>query len=536
MSNLLSELEMIDGDSKYYATIFDESAHNKVDNVITRTDVLDTKVANIETTLSNANYVNAIDAGIVPMNATESVRTSNTSILNNLLSQGKFVYFPNNGYFFNDTIHLNKHCGIVGQSMDGVVFNTNTLNDGILVDIDAQGEIYDGVWNTFVLKDFHIFCDAYPNSNGAGIRLRNYTWEVTANQDLARYIEIKGNGYALEIRNSVCQNLHINGFKNGFESGWYISYGYFNNFFVDTCTEYGVYNKCSDTIYTNFVITFCYHGFYEQCEENKFCNICIKQNGRRYEFDNAHPVGGSIGLHCVGSRQDTFCNLELQENGATGGVIDRCHDMIFSNVVVDANGFNPLNRDTADSGINFANECYNIFGNITATNKNTPDNTQRLGMFVADACHDMFIKYQESNQRLKIYQLDSRRTIGSLTNTFLDKVNTLVSADFVPATHAIVRYDGHNITLDIQGYYSVAKEANTTLFQWGGVFGTGVNPAVSTGYYLSGNVNVMITNFTDGTFIKAHIREVQELICDEAIPAGKQLALSITFPVWLNFD
>lgn len=536
MPNLLSEVEYIDGDSRYTSTIYDQSAHDKISVINNNISALQTNVDAILSTIDHYNYVNALDAGVVPMNDTESVRTSNTSIVNNLLAQGKFVYFPDNGYFFNDTIVINKHAGIIGQSMDGVVFNTSTLGDCIRVDIDAQSpDLQEQTWISFVLKNFRIYCDQYPNSNGAGIRLRNVTWEVTANQDLTRYIEIRGNGYALEIRNSVCENIHISGFKNGLESGLYISYGYFNNFFIDSCTEYGVYNKCSDTIYTNFVITFCYNGFYEQCEENKFCNICIKQNGRRYEFDAAHPVGGSIGLHCVGSRQDTFTNLELQENGATGGVIDTCHDMMLIGVIVDANGFNPANFGTNDTGLNLVNGCYNIFGDVTATNKNGPSYTQRLGLFVQDSCTGISLRYQESNQRMKVYQLDGRRTIGSLNNTFLNRVNTIVSEDFVASPHAFATYDGHNINVDIQGYYSIAKAANTTLFQWGGIFGENINP-VSNNYYNSGRINVMLINATDGTFIKAHINDVQELVCDEAIPAAKQIALNITLAVWLNFD
>ena len=501
---------------------------------------LQTEINNMKQYIGGA--VNAVEAGVVPTLSDATTMTENARIINSLLQNGKVVYFPNGHYFVNDTLLINKKSGIIGESMGGTVIHSNTAGNGILVDIDVLGahsEIIDHAYYLFILQNFSLFCAAYPNNTAAGIRFRNYTYEVTANFDSNTYRSLKGDDYAAEFRNSMCDHIYISGFKNGIESGYYLAYGLFTNMFIETCTEYGIYNKFSDSIYDNITITYCYNGLFEMCEENKFSNIGVKMCGYRHEYDASHAITSSVGVTVNNSKRDMFSNLEIQECYANGMIINNGSYLIeIANAVLDNNGFNSASSGVTDIGLQILNGSHDIVGTIVADNKNaTP--TQRLGLYVADNCYNNQLLYTERNQISAVRTIhDARRTVAALSGTFRDDVISLGvnnrMPNFTPQPRAIACYDGHNLTLDIHGYYDgVSKSPSDVIANWTDIFGSEVPSSGMS--YLSGWTECIIYNTTDGTTIKAHILDAKTLVTDEAIPANKQISLTITVPVWLNY-
>ena len=456
--------------------------------------------------------------------------TANTALINSLLQQSKIIYLPKGDYYVNDTIVINKQSGIIGERMRGSNIICKHNNDGIRVDIDVLGvhsDIIDGVYYTFTLQNFALFCFNYPNSNGAAIHFRNYTYEVDANFDAATYAALKGDSYAAEFRNCICDHIYISEFRNGIEAGHFLAYLLLTNMFIETCTYWGVHNSASDSTFSNITITYCYNGLFNNAEENKYTDLAIKMCGYRYSY-NGYPLTSAIGLNMYQTKQNTISNCEVQECYANGAIIEQCHDMLLSGIIVDANGFDP-NSGTSDLGIQFVNGCYNIIGDITATDKNNPA-TQRMGMYVSDDCHDMQIRYQENNQQSKIQQIVSKRIPAAIATTFCDKVINLTGPNFVADPVAIARFDGKMLTLDIHGYYNATQASGTDLFNWAAIF-----DVIPSGTYANNTFKyVAMYNATDGTFIKCSILN-NKLKCEEEIVGGKSLNLNISIPVWLTY-
>lgn len=479
--------------------------------------------------LVEGKHLNALSLGIKQND--ETAGSDNVNLLNEALATGHVVYFPNGYYYFNGTIHLNHViCGIEGQSMRGTEFIFTGTGDGILVDLDykADGMIND-VYCMFTLRNFAMY-GTYTNSliseSGAGLHIRNYTFEVTSGGDLSKYAEIKGDQYALELRNSVFENLYIVGFFNGIESSWELAYGLIRNCFIETCANWGIINKLSDSVYDNIVITFCYCGLWEYSSANMFSNIRINECGYRRSYRSNYTIPNSIGLQCLNSARDQFTNIEIEECYAYGAIINKCSFMSFYNLVADANGTKVNENEMHRQGAQII-ESNHIVGNIFATNKNE-ELTQTMGLYVDDTSTDISIDYKEEKQVTPVYT-NTPSTIASLGNTFFDRYKK-ITIDDTQGANNFVHYDGHKIDIQLNFIPSANINPGTEIADFTELFEN--TPSGAT--FNRGYLEFSGTNMTDLTATKYYVLDAVKLYANSTYKAGQHYVAYFTFLPYIN--
>lgn len=476
----------------------------------------------LQKNIDNAStYVNAVSQGMVPGNASKA--SSNTQILQSLLDAGKTVFIPSGVFYLSGTIYMKKGCGIIGANMRESCLQWNSATDGIVYDLeyDAAGS-YDSIYFNIMLQNVALYGAGAVSGAGSGLYIRNKTFIVTAKGNHETYKQLKGDSYALECRNSPIRDLIISGWGIGLNSSFYIAYLSAQNIFIDTC-DLGIDSKFSDSQLANIVVTFCYNGILCEAEANKWSNVSIKMCGYRSAYDSSHAQTNSIGLHLYAAKRELFANTEVQECYANGAIVEqRSHDIVFSGLNVDANGFKESGNNNI--GIQFLGGCYNIRGTIIATNKNS-NKTQRAGIYVSDDCGNIDVQYTEYDQKSSAWTL-GRSTARSITTGRLNNCTPITAPNFtngVPTSYA--SFDGRKLHIGIHGYFTSPASAGTK-FALANVFGD--VPYKS----LPGNVykDLFIYNSTDNALIHAHYDNTDGSIkLDASITNGKQINAEVEF-------
>ena len=468
-------------------------------------------------------YVSAPGAGIKAND--QSAAAQNTSTLQQLLDAGKTVYFPSGTYYMAAALYMKRGCGIIGENMRDTALIWITASNGIIYDLEYQApNTYDDIYFTIRIESLALYGVGATNGAGSGIYIRNKTWMVTANQDHEEYRKIKGDSYALECRNSVIRDIIVSGWLIGINSSLYIAYVSIINAFVDTC-DLGIDAKFSDSELCNIVVTFCYNGILCETEANKWCNLAIKMNGWRASYDATHTITGSIALHLYSAKRELFCNTEVQESYANGVVVELSNNIVFSGLLLDANGFKvPVGTEAYNIGIQILGGSYNIRGTVLATNKNDVK-CQRVGIYVSPDCGNIDLQYAEYEQQISAWTL-GQNTCRSITTAKINNITKLTATNFTnEADASFASFDGRNLHIAIHGYF-IADVPKGTKFSVASAFGD--IPFAT----LPGNVyrDIYLYNSTDNALVKAvYDNTTASVIIQAPVPTGKQINCEITF-------
>lgn len=502
-----------------------EDADNQLQTAI---DAEQTARENADNQLQNninqmQTYVSAPGAGIKAND--QSAAAQNTSTLQKLLDAGKTVYFPSGTYYMSAAICMKRGCGIIGENMRDTALIWITASNGIIYDLEYKApNTYDDIYFTIRIESLALYGVGALNGAGSGIYIRNKTWMVTANQNHEEYRKIKGDSYALECRNSVIRDIIVSGWSIGINSSLYIAYVSIINAFVDTC-DLGIDAKFSDSELCNIVVTFCYDGVLCETEANKWCNLAIKMNGWRASYDATHTITGSIALHLYHAKRELFCNTEVQESYANGVVVESTsNNIVFSGLLLDANGFKaPVGAET-NIGIQILGGSYNIRGSILATNKNDVK-CQRVGIYVAPNCGNIDLQYAEYEQQTSAWTL-GRNTCRSITTARINNITKLTATNFTNGADAsFASFDGRHLHIAIHGYFSAVAPKDTK-FSIAPAFGD--IPFAS----LPGNVyrDIYLYNSTDNALVPAaYDNTTASVIIKASVQPAKQINCEITF-------
>lgn len=372
-------------------------------------EMLDLKVNGFETSLSGntlniakmlpfySSYYNGLELGLIPNDETKAI--SNSTILNNAMSERKFVYLPAGIYHINQPITLINNSGLIGEASNTSVLkcknDTNCINIAIKFRDNKD-------YNTFViLKNLHLKGTSKDNTS-FGISIYNDTFVNECNRDKERYNALIGTDYALELEDSIIEDIVIDYFYNGIHGDIYCAVALLRNFYIQYC-HYGVDNVLSDSIFTNFRITNCNIGLRNASQNNKFDNFKIYMCGY---------ADSEFSLLCeADSNRCQFSNFDVQESYKNGAIFINCKDC-YLDLNIDSCGFK--NSENA-IGVQFTENCENILGSLICSCKNSPS-TQNLGCFIADTCKNFNIIYAESNQKSSIFNA-TKKTIELLNIT-----------------------------------------------------------------------------------------------------------------------
>lgn len=502
-----------------------EDADNQLQTAI---DAEQTARENADNQLQNSinqmqTYVSAPGAGIKAND--QSAAAQNTSTLQQLLDAGKTVYFPSGTYYMSDALYMKRGCGIIGENMRDTALIWITASNGIIYDLEYKApNTYDDIYFTIRIESLALYGVGAINGAGSGIYIRNKTWMVTANQNHEEYRKIKGDSYALECRNSVIRDIIVSGWSIGINSSLYIAYVSVINAFVDTC-DLGIDAKFSDSELCNIVVTFCYNGVLCETEANKWCNLAIKMNGWRASYDATHTITGSIALHLYHAKRELFCNTEVQESYANGVVVESTsNSIVFSGLLLDANGFKVPAGTEANIGIQILGGSYNIRGTILATNKNDVK-CQRAGIYVSPDCGNINLQYAEYEQQISAWTL-GQNTCRSITTARINNITKLTATNFTNGADAsFASFDGRHLHIAIHGYF-IADVPTGTKFSVASAFGD--IPFAG----LPGNVHrdICLYNSTDNALVPAYYdNTTASVIIKAPVPTGKQINCELTF-------
>ena len=501
---------------------------NKIENEQTARTNADNKLQNEIDGITNhlksgLIYVNALDAGI-KKGTDVQYAVQNATVLQQLLDEGKTVFFPIGTYVMGNTITISRPCGIIGENVRGTSLQwTTSSGNGITYKLQYNAQyMHDKIYFTTMVSNLSLY--GTTGTSGAGIYIQNYTFEVEAAGNVSEYAKIKGDAYALECRNTLFENLIVSGWRTGIDSSLEVAYVRLNNIFIDTCSEYGIHAGFSDSFISDIVVTFCYHGIQAFSEANKWVNIACKMGGRRYAYDSSHSINGSIGVDLYGEWSDEWTNLEVQEWGARGVIVENnSHDIVFNGCIVDANGFLATNDNNV--GMEIFNS-HRIFGTVMARNKNTKK-TQRAGLYVDNLSSDVHLQYSEENQIESAYSFGyhtQNAIIPTTSRSILVKRTNMVQAPYF-----LAKFDGYNIYINGDFRFTTALNVGDT-FDLSELF---INfPIEYSGWY-NKVITVRVDNFTDRTTTYFNLKNLKTLECVASIPAEKQCHINTTIPVFI---
>ena len=499
----------------------DTQLQTAIDNEKTARENADTQLQNSIKQMQT--YISAPGAGIKADD--QSAAAQNTSTLQTLLDAGHTVYFPSGTYYMTEALYMRRGCGIVGENMRDTALVWITASNGIIYDLEYKApHTYDDIYFTIRIESLALYGVGATNGAGSGIYIRNKTWMVTANQNHEEYRKIKGDSYALECRNSVIRDVIVSGWGIGINSSLYIAYVSIINAFVDTC-DLGIDAKFSDSELCNIVVTFCYNGVLCETEANKWCNLAIKMNGWRASYDATHTITGSIALHLYQAKRELFCNTEVQESYANGVVVEKTsNNIVFSGLLLDANGFKVPVGTEANIGIQILGGCYNIRGTILATNKNTVK-SQRTGIYVSNDCGNIDFQYAEYDQQISAWTL-GRNTCRSITTAKINNITKLTATNFTNGADAsFASFDGRHLHIAIHGYFTDNAPANTK-FSVASAFGDVPFAGLPGNVYRDFN----LYNSTDNSLVPAYYdNTTASVVIKNSVTNGKQINCEITF-------
>lgn len=391
-------------------------------------DYIDNAIANIDINQATVDmitkygtvYTNANSLG-VKANDPSSAK-ANSDIINDALKTGHYLYFPTGAYYVSETLVIVNGSGIIGENM----FSSRLIssaNVGVEIRLDYDKTKAD---NTTICRfsDIGLIGQNYPTT---GLYINNYFFTVTCGGNHNLYAQLKGNSYALELRNSPIENLYISSFDKCVDSTFYLAVMTFRNMFIYDATSIGFNNLTSDSMFNDIAITYCAVGLRTCTESNKFNNVKIYMNGRDSAASTNNP-----GVLIENEKHSSFSNFEVQEN-FKGGVYMKNSQYILMDCIVDANCFH------TSTGVGFEMiDCNYITGSIIALNKNSAK-TQQHGIFITN-CTNININYSENEQLVPISD-----NLKMLLNT---------------SSETIV----HTVTQPVRWYNATLRERNNVIY------------------------------------------------------------------------
>lgn len=189
----------------------------------------------------------------------------------------------------------------------------------------------------------------------------------------------------------------------------------------------------------------------------------------------------------------------MQESYANGVVVESTsNSIVFSGLLLDANGFKVPAGTEANIGIQILGGSYNIRGTILATNKNDVK-CQRAGIYVSPDCGNINLQYAEYEQQISAWTL-GQNTCRSITTARINNITKLTATNFTNGADAsFASFDGRHLHIAIHGYF-IADVPTGTKFSVASAFGD--IPFAG----LPGNVHrdICLYNSTDNALVPAY--------------------------------
>ena len=482
---------------------------------------------NVLTSTDNTKYVltgyTAESLGVIADDSSEKVREDNRNIINAALSEGKTILFGKKTYHINCGISMAYKSGLVGAGSGSILLMYGDEN-AITVNIKYEPTTIHDVWTSFVLTNLKIV-SATPNvTKGRGLYIQNYTYNVTCGGNYNQYVQTKGDGYGLELRNSNISYLYIAGFHT-------------NIFLDDMCALItmdhiittdgitGIEDYSHDSNMSNIYVTFAKQtGLYMRGNlDARYTNVKIYQNGK-----NANSTKAYSGIDLNDLWGGQFSNVTSEENAGRGINMTGCKGVTL-NVVVSSNGFAPLS--TADiynyTGLQLT-DCEGIVGTVQAIDKHALYSgqaaTQGYGFVSSKATSANLIYYETGNKKsIKDFEWTWIQCLHPVNNT-LDFV--CQPGAEVELTDMKSRY--HDNKLEIFGY--VTAKTNVPAGNWLLIL-NGITYDTLTANIKSYDKTFAIALSTTGTSYPLTIIPNQYVQSNVEIPAGTVLYIAISVPV-----
>lgn len=368
----------------------DTTLQNNIDAEASARVSADTQLKNEIMAKLNDVMIDVRELGVV-MNS-PSDADSNVTIINNALSQHKYLFIPKGICYIGDTIVVPNKSGLIGVSPYDTTIQTTGDFNGVEVPVSVNDN--DNV-STFVIITKLLISgtfNATTSNTSKGLYFYNYTFNVTCNRDVQHYQQYNS-GYGLEFRDCIIDDIRVGAFSVGVYTDNYTAVLTIRNIMITTCQYCGFIHLCSDSIVENLFITFCYHGMFLRTENSKLTNAKIYMNGIKLNPNQVvSETSTGLNLNSTYCRYNVLTSVDVQENYENGVVIsDGAHDIILNGVVVDGNNFQSGGVERA--GVTFYN-CYNISGDLHCTDRSaTP--TQSYGCAVSGTCYNFNILYTE---------------------------------------------------------------------------------------------------------------------------------------------
>lgn len=461
--------------------------------------------------------------GVIPDDDSEAVRANNKAIINTALSEGKTVLFGKKTYHIDCGLALKYKSGLVGEGT-GSVLRMYGNDDGITVPIEYAPTTEHNVWSTVILTNLWIISANSNKTPGAGLRILNYTYDVTCEGDRNKYLQLKGDVYGLELRNSDISNLYITGFHSNVYLGGGCTLINMHHI-ISTDGIIGIEDHSDDSNISNIFVTFAQQfGIYmKRNMDARYSNVKIYQNGK-----SANSTIGYPGLYLEELWSCQFSNVTAEENAGIGIYMVRCKGVTI-NAIASSNGFAPLSTTDIYSyaGLSLT-DCEGIVGTIQAIDKHgwIPEQppTQSFG----------FTSNKAGAANLLYYEIGNKKTINESSwesIQCLQPVNNTLDFDCLPAGNITINYMKsryHNNRLEIYG--NITTTANIPAGNWL------LNLSGITYNKLTANVKTYDTTYataisTSGVPYPLTIIPNQSVAVNTEIPANTILFIGISVPI-----
>lgn len=254
----------------------------------------------------NIPYISVIDYGVKG-----DGKTDNTSIIENLISNGyKNLYFPNGNYLFNISI-TQSNIDILGESKEGTIFTPYVDENSVIELNSTNGNISNGYFSNFTI---------YNNSSFTNSEAITFTGTNENDRHIFKNIII-GNGFlhSISILGRAIWNLFENIWIVGsLHSGIYMPGGdtknlnTFNNITIRDGKKYAVffsvYEGGTDVNFTYKSNIFLNCNFENNCLDSTVANQAALYF---YNIDNT----SLINCYIENNKNDTSTCYGIMSNG-----------------------------------------------------------------------------------------------------------------------------------------------------------------------------------------------------------------------------
>lgn len=397
----------------------------------------------------------------------EEKAESNTTIINELLSQEKILYFPCGTYCIKEALKVKNNAGILGENRRKTIITCSENDNVIEVPLEFDpNNTHLPCWSV-ILQGFTI-AGTYGKTIH-GLHIYNYTYNHTCSKNDQAYAELKGDAYGLELRGSVIRDLHILCCENAIYCDVYTNLITIEHCFIETCYQAGINNHSYDSRFHNIDITYCMNGIYNTGGDCLFSHMKIYQNGRRSE-GYVHDINDAWGVQFHNANRCQIINVQVQESLGNGVIFNNCKGTLLI-MNVDANGFGTENN-SCNIGVQFINGCSETMGILSCTDKNLEQygkNSQRLGLWISEDCKSFSLQYSEYGNKEKLTDPNT------LKHLYLEKKYTKITPTLFNISRSdphplYAIYDGNNLKLNCVFYITNVVNANEAIMNISALF------------------------------------------------------------------